>query len=416
MTINVNAVTDGFPHPSIQPIIGSPTYATIAAVHLQLNANAASVFSNLGDGQLGLLALTITEEVYNTLSAEPFVPPENPGTQPDLPGNASNNQIAEFVAEHKENQRIWREFMATDKALKQQLLATVNEMYYKALRNRITGYASITTLQLLTHLYAVYGNITPSDLADNDAQLKSPYDPAQPIETLFDQVEDAVDLAAAAQAPYTIAQIVAYAYNNVFQTGLFADACRDWRRRPAIEKTWVQFKVDFALAHQELRESLLTTQGAGYHAANALIFDNQQATIDAFANLATATTADRHTVNHLSSAQNHLSTALAEATTKLIAAQADIQALKEQMEQRNGPYHRKMPNNNNGNNKGNNKSYSSAVTGRKYHNNNYCWSHGYHIHDLHTSDTCRWTKEGHKKEATRENTMNGTTQGKELVK
>jgi hypothetical protein len=46
---------DGFPHPTIAPITGVPNYESINALNLQLNANAASVQSNLGDGLLGLL-------------------------------------------------------------------------------------------------------------------------------------------------------------------------------------------------------------------------------------------------------------------------------------------------------------------------------------------------------------------------
>jgi len=72
-------ILENFPHPTISPIIGKPTYETLAAVHLKLNTNAASVHSNRGNGQLGYLALTVKEEVYNTLSPIPFEPPINPG-------------------------------------------------------------------------------------------------------------------------------------------------------------------------------------------------------------------------------------------------------------------------------------------------------------------------------------------------
>jgi hypothetical protein len=65
---------EGFPHPTISPILGILNYETIAEVNLQLNANAASVHSNLGDGAHGLLALTINPAVYNTLSAVALVP------------------------------------------------------------------------------------------------------------------------------------------------------------------------------------------------------------------------------------------------------------------------------------------------------------------------------------------------------
>jgi hypothetical protein len=166
--------------------------------------------------------------------------------------------------------RIWSKYLATDKALKQQLLLAIDKMYYKTLRNQITGYATTTTLQILTHLYTAYGNITPANLADNNARLKAPCNPLQPIEVLFDQIENAIDIAAAAQAAYTQEQIVASAYNLVFQRGVFTDTCRDWRQLPFADKTWSNFKQDFAMAHQELRESQLTLQGAGYHAANSV--------------------------------------------------------------------------------------------------------------------------------------------------
>jgi hypothetical protein len=210
-------------------VIGMPIYATISKVNLQVNANAASVTSDHGYGTLGLLALTGTPAVYNTLTDTPFEVPINPGPNPAIPANATGAQIEANTRAHKENLQIWREYFATNKALKQQLLSAIQEMYYKALCHRITGYATVTTRQILTHLYATYGNITPADLANNDARLKAPFNPSQPIKILFDQIKDAIALAAAAQAEYTQAQIVAYAYNLVFQTGVFNDACRDWR-------------------------------------------------------------------------------------------------------------------------------------------------------------------------------------------
>ena len=90
MTISIDKIVDGFPHPNIAPIVGIPTYESIAELNLQLNANAASVqSSNLGNGQLGLLALTVSPAVFNTLSAVAFVHPVNPGTNPIIPPGAT---------------------------------------------------------------------------------------------------------------------------------------------------------------------------------------------------------------------------------------------------------------------------------------------------------------------------------------
>ena len=42
----------------------------------------------------------------------------------------------------------------------------------------------------------------------------------------------------------------------------------------------------------------------------------------------------------------------------------------------------------------------------------YCWSHGYKCHKGHSSMTCTNTKDGHKKEATRDDIMGGCTWNK----
>jgi hypothetical protein len=398
MPINVDTIVDGFPHTTIPPIMGMPNYASIAEVNLRLNANAASVQSNLGNGTLGLLALTVSPAVYTNLSNTAFVVPVNPGPQPVIPAQATTHVLAAVTCEHKENLRIWREYLATDKALNQQVLGAVQEMYYNTLRDRITGYASVTTRQLLDHLCATYGNITPANLADIDAKMKTPFDPSQPIEVLFDQIEDTADLAAAANVAYTAAQIVVYGYNLVFQTGVFIDACRDWRRRPEANITWNQFKIDFALAHQELRESQLTSQGAGYQSANSAMFQGQDTqasndswhtqTADALANLATATVSDRSAVSVLTATNSDLSSALSSANSKLATAQADITALKTKVASLQGRE------------TGGQTRYPPRTV-RTYTNDNYCWTHGYDIHASHTSTTCKYPREGHKTEATR---------------
>jgi hypothetical protein len=40
-------------------------------------------------------------------------------------------------------------------------------MYLQTLSHRVTGFANITTRQMLTHLYTTYGRLSPSDLIDN---------------------------------------------------------------------------------------------------------------------------------------------------------------------------------------------------------------------------------------------------------
>ena len=71
--------------PSIK---GLPTYSIIKELHLKHNAHTASVQSNLGDGNNGLIHLIVSEEVY-TLSDEVFIKPTNTGIAPTFPQNTS---------------------------------------------------------------------------------------------------------------------------------------------------------------------------------------------------------------------------------------------------------------------------------------------------------------------------------------
>ena len=119
MTSSIDKTMHSFPNPTIPPIFDQPGYETIVDVHLKLNANAASVQSHLGCGTLGLLYLTVTPAVYNTLSATAFVPPPNPGMHPTIPAGSTGPQISDIRLQHANATKIYKQYNATDKALKQ---------------------------------------------------------------------------------------------------------------------------------------------------------------------------------------------------------------------------------------------------------------------------------------------------------
>jgi hypothetical protein len=161
-------------------------------------------------------------------------------------------------------------------------------------------------------------------LQDNDERMKADYDVNQPIEVLIDQIDDAVDMASAADAAYTPVQVVTTAYTLVLKTGMFPDDCKAWRRLTTAEKTWTAFKPIFTLAHQELRDALHTSKSAGLQSANNAMESDQhniqQDTVDAIANLATATAANRSTVATLSATNSKLVAEILVLNAKLVKA------------------------------------------------------------------------------------------------
>ena len=78
MTSTIDKILEGFPFPTITLIIRPHNFETISELHMNLNSKKASFQSNLGEGALGLLYLTISPTVYINLSTTSFVVPVNP--------------------------------------------------------------------------------------------------------------------------------------------------------------------------------------------------------------------------------------------------------------------------------------------------------------------------------------------------
>ena len=64
-----------------------------------------------------------------------------------------------------------------------------------------------------------------------------------------------MEYAATGNNPKTPEQIVMKGNQLITETRMFTDNIKLWKKLPSLDKTWVRFKTDFSLAHQELREN-----------------------------------------------------------------------------------------------------------------------------------------------------------------
>ena len=110
MSSSIETIVDGFPFPTINPIIRKPNYESIADIHLKLNTNSASVHSSLGCGTLSLLFFTVLRTVYATLSTISIVLPVSPRPKPRIPTGASSAIIADLLYHHTESTKIFTEY------------------------------------------------------------------------------------------------------------------------------------------------------------------------------------------------------------------------------------------------------------------------------------------------------------------
>ena len=99
-------------------------------------------------------------------------------------------------------------------------------MYLYPLKNAFTGYSSIPTLNLIIHIYGNYTRISATDLVENDNHLREPFNPNEPLESLYTRLNKCGDYGTAASNPITEGHISRIAYSLVMKTGQFKEDCR----------------------------------------------------------------------------------------------------------------------------------------------------------------------------------------------
>jgi hypothetical protein len=165
-------------------------------------------------------------EEYLAIAVDVFPVPTNPGPSSAVVAGMTAAVIAETTRLHCEATQVYRTYHNVDQAIKKLIIEAFDDPYFNALSDEIVGYASCTSLQILTHLLTYYAMIVPTELTQNYERLNTPYDPNQPIETLFQQIQDALAfaVAVAGSQPCSAVRIVNVAYTLVFNAGLSTDA------------------------------------------------------------------------------------------------------------------------------------------------------------------------------------------------
>jgi hypothetical protein len=291
----------------------------------------------------------------------------------------------------EEDVQTYRTCTSVQQALKKQIISVFEPMYLDILNDNMVGYANISARGMLDHLFETYGNITPVDLEINFEHMRQAWDPHQPVETLFKQIQDCADYSEAGGVLIGHPQQINVGYAKIFATCHFMSACRCWNEKPTVEKTWTQFKSHFAADHRQHKqmqgESAAT---ASYHSANAAVTQNEdqmaESTIGALSNLATATAADRGVLAALTNENYRLAKQMEDNSSELRELKALLN--KERREKRCQ------------------RSFNPSPI-------NYCWPRGYKVGSTHTSLTCKLPKPGHKTEATRAENMGGSQANRE---
>jgi hypothetical protein len=427
--------------PSLHP---RPSHTNIHALERALFDRLETLQSTQSE-EWGFRGLAEQPAEYALKSATPWVHSPNPGLHRQLGLNAGDTRDAEALynaekAAYQAQTTVTRAIIAAlniavPKAFKRSTAADGG-----AIVGAGTSYRhNHDPRTILLALRTTYGIPSPAERNANDAAFAAPWNPAEPIETYFDRLEDCYVAAIIASPPYTMEQMMTRAIMAVQLTGLYSQALIEWNGMPAAARTWDALKMHFTTAYVVREQSGTGTTGInGYHsAANVIANDDALNNIESTLN---------HELSNLQVANNaHHQSAIAgmaELRAAITAAQQQIALLTVQVPtptpamppnnyQRNNNYRGGRNNyRGRGGGRGNNNAapappavqppagippaptYGRNISNRganppnpnKYYNNqNYCFSCGYDIPLWHTSATCNDQRRHHQVGCTRQN-------------
>jgi hypothetical protein len=230
-------------------------------------------------------------------------------------------------------------------------------------------------------LFTEYGDIDYKALRENDRKMEQPWNTDMPFQTIIKQINDAIAVASAGGDPLSAKRILRTAYLLVYDTGLYYEDLEKWDEEPETNKTWDNFQKHMRAAQTKLKKRKTLNKNSGYHGANLA----EEDLINLVTGAAQAPYADLQNI--------------------IKELQAEMKQLKSNKQEQ--PKECKHENEGTTKNKQSNRTRKTP----KDHGG-YCWTHGYAVAPGHTGKTCTKPAPGHQEEATRENTMGGSTRFK----
>ena len=210
--------------------------------------------------------------VYALKMNIPRVDWKNPGPHVTLADNLTDTQITNIQEEYKARKMVWDSQYYVNRSIISGLNLAVPRTY----RREVAGAVGTRNCRftdepkvILQGLQNNYGQMAPAEKTKMEAEWSAAWNPSEPIELLFNRLEDFYVLSVAAKPAYTQEQMIDKALTGMQRTGLHPTVILEYQVFPTENKNWTEFKNHFAEAYMVHLQSG-KSGGNPYHgAANA---------------------------------------------------------------------------------------------------------------------------------------------------
>jgi hypothetical protein len=257
-------------------------------------------------------------------------------------------------------------------------------------------------------------------------QMNTKYDPSDLIQVYYKALQDARTILVALSETVADKVLIRQGIDQFNQHMDLNEAVDEWKKKPAIEKTWKIFKTHFskAVTKNQKRNGTLKEIGIANQVKEQLETNRDNTETVAQFQVEQAQTIDTLMArlalleapkNQAHGAQGppsvikspNASDDMSQITTLL---QAVMAAQAQPQEHNGGTGGRKTARKGTRQWSLNDNDLPNGQRSKRRHptSNTYCFSCGYDLPSKHTSKTCKWKKDGHNDEATITNKMGGT--------
>ena len=150
--------------------------------------------------------------------------------------------------------------------MKNQIVTAVEPVFLSPLVDQLTDFGQVSVLTVLHHIFTSYGVIDKFYLEENAVDTMGPYDRDELLSQLIKQLEKGRELARSGDQKISDAMMMSKGSTLLAQTGFFNNYIREWRRKYADLKTWVEYNYFSHQADQEQKRAVTITGEGGYTA------------------------------------------------------------------------------------------------------------------------------------------------------
>ena len=267
-TVSADSIKAKMPHPTLTRVLGEPTHKQVKMVIRELTTNLMAVSCPWGHnkGHLGLLQDPV---IYLARNAAAFTIPANePSTYPLIPAGTTAQAQEELQATNISTCKAWATYRLVLAITCDQFAAAIDDVYYAVLDDPTEGLNGVDLRTLVQHILTMYAQISQPDLDDNMTKFNTGIDPGLPLATYTHKQEKCQVFAADVGVPISDKLMVNTGSKHALSSGNMTLGWRKWKRRPAIEHTWANWKIHWTAAFAKMRDISRMTTGETTFGAN----------------------------------------------------------------------------------------------------------------------------------------------------